>query len=844
MLAKYFDHLFPIQDPVIIFAIVLVLMLGAPILMARFNLPGMIGLLLAGAILGPNGLGLLARDQSFVLLGAVGLLYIMFTAALEVDLAAFKRYRVQGAVFGLLTFSLPQGIGTIVAYYLLGFDWPGAILLASMLASHTLLAYPIVSRLGLSKNPAVTATIGGTMVTDTLALMVLAVIAGSVRGEMNEAFWWRLGVSLVVFVLAILVGLPRIGRWFFRRMAKDGPGEFVFVLTSVFICAALSEAAGVEPIVGAFLAGLALNRLIPHTGALMNRIVFTGEAIFIPFFLISVGMLLDANVLFGGIRTWIVAIAITGTVIVTKFLAAEGARLVFGYSKDEGRVMFGLSVAQAAATLATVMVGHKLGLFDETIVNGAIVTILVTCIIGPWMVDRHAKKVAAAEKGRPSDEGPQQRILVPIVDASSAKPTIELAMLLRANGPNPLYPVFVAQDGPDVTARVAAGERTLAQVTSIASSADVPTHPLTRVDADVATAILRARKELRITDIVAGWDGRVSSEDRVFGSVLDDVAADPATTLSVIRQPHALNTTTRVLLVVPPRAEEDPSFTTSVATAKQIAKELGAPLEAIVEAMNEKATIKGLKAIRPSCKVVSKPIEQWDGLMQALADRVSQHDLLVLIGFREGSPAFEPSLHTLPRRVAARFPEVNQLTIFGAEFQAAGADVPQSQIVPAEEDLVAKEQIILGLEDLTLDAIIARICAHARGRWPNERPPGEAHYKAIAESAVELGPGVVLLRHVDKNLEEQSLWLGISRSGVERPQWEWKGHVFFLLFEPEEASVERDEELLEMQHLARDRMAVESLRFATSLNQAQEALRGSPALSDTMPPRSSRLPAE
>lgn len=301
--SSWFPEQFPIRDPVLIFAIVLILFLASPLVMNRFRLPGMIGLLLAGAILGPHALGILARDSSFVLLGSVGLIYIMFTAALEVELSAFRKYGIQGVVFGLLSFSIPMSLGMVMSRFVLGFEWPAAVLLASMFASHTLLAFPIVSRLGLSANQAVTTTLGGSMITDTGALLVLAVVAGMAAGEVNEAFWWRLGVSMVIFVSGIMLGLPRLGRWFFRRFAEDGPGEFVFVLTSVFLCAALSRAAGLEPILGAFLAGLALNRLIPHNSTLMNRLVFTGQAIFIPFFLLSINMILNTKMLFNNFHT-------------------------------------------------------------------------------------------------------------------------------------------------------------------------------------------------------------------------------------------------------------------------------------------------------------------------------------------------------------------------------------------------------------------------------------------------------------------------------------------------------------------------------------------------------------
>lgn len=825
MLAQYFSHFFPIKDPVIIFALVLILMLGSPIVMARFNLPSMIGLLLAGAVLGPNGFGILARDQSFILLGTVGLLYIMFTAALEVDLAVFKRYRVQGVVFGVLTFSVPQGLGTLGSYYLLGFDWPAAILLASMFASHTLLAYPIVSRLGLSKNQAVTTTIGGTMVTDTAALMVLAVIAGSTTGEVNETFWWKLGGSLTVFVTVVLVGLPRIGRWFFRRMAKDGPGEFVFVLASVFICAGLSELAGVEPIVGAFLAGIALNRLIPHNGALMNRLVFTGEAIFIPFFLLSVGMLLDSKVLFGGVRTWIVAGFMIGTVTLTKFLAAEGARFVFGFSVHEGRVMFGLSVAQAAATLAAVIVGHEIGLFDETVVNGTIMMILATCVLGPWMVERHAKKIVQATQLTVIDDLEHQRTLIPITDVLGAKPATNLAILLRGSSGSPLYPLFVAKDGEGVAERVAEGEHILSEVTSLAASADVPTQPATRVDTVVADAITRARKELRITEIVASWDGIVSSEERMFGSVLDAVVADAATTTCVIHQPQALNISTRVLLLVPPRADLDPCFERGVSMTKRIGGALGAPVVAMVVGTDERKLYRRLKRVRPPCKVLMKPLEDWDGLLATLAERVQVHDLVVMLGIRPSSEVFDEGLLALPRRLVSRFPDNNLIMIFPADAPLPSSGLAEPEPEP-EVALVSSDQIILSLDELSLEGVVARVAGHARARWPNSNPIEESSFPSMIDGARELAPGVILMRYRDRYLDEASLWLGVSRGGVTHDKWQAKGHLFFVLFGPDgRDSIDLSEMIQRVRMLARNAETTDKIRFSTNLKQAREALR-------------------
>lgn len=681
MLARWFEGIFPVQDPILIFAIVLILMLGAPALLGRFKLPGMIGLLLAGAILGPNALGVLARDKAFVLFGTVGLIYIMFTAALEIDLAVFKKYKLQGIGFGVLTFAIPQGLGLAVGKYLLGFSWPAAILFGSLFASHTLLAYPMASKLGLAKNRAVIAAIGGTMLTDVAALLVLAVIAGSASGEIDEAFWWRLGISLTVYVVAILVGLPRLGRWFFRRVREDGVAQFVFVLTSVFICASLAHTAGVEPIVGAFLAGLAINRLIPHHGPLMNRIQFTGDAIFIPFFLISVGMLIDPAVIFGGVRTAIVAVCMLGSVVVAKWLAAHGAGFLFRYSREEKQVMFGLSVAQAAATLAAVMVGFEVKLFDETVVNGSLVMILGTCILAPLVVDKNGSALAKSEAGKEDEEdadGSVQRLLVPIPDLESSRSILEFAMLFREPSQGqPIFPLgVVLEGGEDTEAKVAKNERTLKHIAAQLSAAEVPIHPMTRVESSVASAIAAASRDHRITDVLVAWDGVRSAKSRRFGSVLDEVLLDRERTLIVTRLPSPLGTTERVLVAIEPRLVERPEVKVAIGRAKKVARMLGAALVVLSEQGEVKAVKSVVKDVKPSMSVTFEPLVAWSSLAQALTDRVKETDLVVLLESREGTTGPMGERLSLVHDVASRFPEANVLAIYAAEATANGSDAP------------------------------------------------------------------------------------------------------------------------------------------------------------------------
>lgn len=756
-----------INDPVVIFALVTLLILGMPFAMAKVKMPGMVGLLLAGALLGPNALGLLERDSSFILLGKVGLIYIMFTAALEVDLGVFKRYRVHAGVFGVLTFMLPQGLGSLVAFYVLGFDWPASILLASLFASHTLLAYPVASRLGLAKSQAVTTTVGGTMITDTAALLVLAIVAGTAQGELNEAFWWRLGVSLAIYVTVIFFGVPRAGRWLFKRVGDDGAAQFVFVLATVFTCAALAHAAGVEDIVGAFLAGLALNRLIPHNSTLMNRIVFTGEAIFVPFFLISVGMLLDARVLFGGFQTWLVAVSMVGTVLLTKWMAAHATRPFLRFSGDEAQVMFGLSVAQAAATLAAVMVGHrlweegKLGFFDHTVVNGSIVMILVTCTVAPVLVDRFGRRVAKAQASKEViDHGaPPQRILLPLRDDKTAKPLIDLAILLRDEGQSqPLYLAHATRDDIEVADGVAKGEKMLSHAVEHASAAEVPVHPLTRVDAEIGSALVRARKELRITHMVLGWDGQPPVSDNVLGTVTDPVLADGYATVVLARLTHQLGTTTRVTLALPPGRLDDAALPDALSAIKRIAAQTGAPLTVLVEREEMDRAKRLIAATKPSCKLELHPLESWASLNQALVDRMTEHDLVVLYGVRP-SETEDGDLLRSPLVVASRFPEANLIVVYGPTAAAArAAATPAQWLTP--------RRVQLGLVAVDLPTAVAALVDRALPPDDRGDPTLPVPLEALVRSARPLAPGVLVLNAWWNAVRKPTMLVGVLPQGL------------------------------------------------------------------------------
>lgn len=663
-----FDAL-QVSDPVAVFALVAFLILLAPIVMGRWQLPGTIGLLLAGAVLGPNALGVLARDQSFILFGTVGLLYIMFTAALEIDMVVLRRSKFHSMVFGLLTFAIPQSLGTVVGHYLLGFGWPASILLSSLFASHTLLAYPIASRLGISRDTAVTTAVGGTIITDTLALLVLAVIAGSVRGEMNEFFWYRLAGSLTLYVLAILYGLPKLARWFFRNVGRDGVTEFVFVLAVVFGCASLSHVAGSEPIVGAFLAGLALNRLIPHNSPLMNRIQFTGEAIFVPFFLLSVGMLLDVRVFLSDWRAWMISAAMLTTVTTTKWLAALISSKILGYNKDQLRVMFGLSLAQAAATLAATVVGYEIGLFDDAVVNGAIVMILVTCVIAPWHVERYGRKMVQNMASSPEPvAAEQQRILTALSERAPSHHLLDLAMLLRKpEQGQAIYPATVIQDNGDTSVKVSSAERVLGDATSYLSQAEVPSTPLTRIDLNLASGILKTRRELNATEVLMGWSQQSRAPEFFFGSLMENLLRDRDFSLVVLRPRAPLNTTRRMLLAVPPEADLEPSFNNGVRLIKRLSRQLSAPALVVTPRKGSDRMLKRMNSLSPDCDLSVGKAETWPTLSRALKEQYRDGDLIVLMGARQTGLASMHAMTRLPEEIAEQFPKANFLLLYAAE---------------------------------------------------------------------------------------------------------------------------------------------------------------------------------
>jgi Kef-type K+ transport system membrane component KefB/mannitol/fructose-specific phosphotransferase system IIA component (Ntr-type) len=766
----------PATNPVLIFALAMLLFVSAPILFERLRVPGIVGLLVAGALVGPNGLNLLARDPTIVLLGTVGLLYIMFIAGAEIDLHGFRRYRHRSIVFGLLTNVLPQGLG-IGLGLALGYGWAASILLASMFASHTLVAYPVASRLGITRNEAVTVTVGGTIITDSIALLVLAVVAASVGGVLDLAFWLRLGVSLAVFVVLVLLVLPHLARWFFRAERSGASTEFAFVLAAIFICAWLAELAGVEAIIGAFLAGLALNRLIPDSGPLMSRLHFVGNSLFIPFFLLSVGMLVDVRVLAAGSGAWQVMLGMTGMVILTKWLAARIARSLFGYSSAEGMTMFGLSVPQAAATLAATLVGYRIGLFDDAVLNGSILMILVTCVVGPWAVERYGRSVAMQEEGKSYEraEAPQ-RILIPMSNPATAEALLDLALLVREPGSaEPLHPLTVVPGrGESVEAQVANAEKLLGHAVIYAAGAEVPVLPLTRVDFNFASGIARGVAETRSSVVVIGWDARRSAQQWIFGSVLDQLLEEMRQAMLVARITRPLNTTRGITLIVPPGAERVAGFVGAARLVRRMAARLGAPLHCVVVGTDPEPYRAAVAGAGPGGPVTGEAVDHWEWLLPTLERRVTSAELVVVLSSRRGGVSWHRELEKLPEQLV-QLRSDSFIIVYPSEAETLTRGEPGALV--GLESLDAR-RAVFGLPRMPLrGALQTLLHTEFPGDLKRLHTLTDTLLEQEDEYSTELLPGVLVPHLRVGDLARPLLFLGTSREGIEHPS----GNVVHLI---------------------------------------------------------------
>lgn len=656
ILANLFQTELPLTNPTLKFFLILVIILSAPIIFNRIKIPHLLGLIIAGAVIGPNGFNLITRDSSIILSGTAGLLYIMFIAGLEIDLLEFKKNSSKSLLFGFNTFMIPMVLGILTGIYILNFSIPTSVLLASMFASHTLIAYPIISKLGVAKNRAVTITIGGTMITDTLSLLVLAVIVGMETGEVNTQFWVKLSFSIAIFISIVMFLFPLIGRWFFKRV-EDNVSQYIFVLAMVFFGAVLAEAAGIEGIIGAFLTGLALNRLIPRSSSLMNRVEFVGNAIFIPFFLIGVGMLIDYKMFFKDFDTLKIAAVMTLVASFSKYAAAWLTQKKLKYSADERRLIFGLSNAQAAATLAAVLIGYNIivgktpegeviRLLNDSVLNGTIIMILITCTIASFVAQKGARNLALAESylGTTDDAEIDERILIPVNNPETIEELINLSILIKSKkNTSNLFALNILNIDKAETESKA--KKTLEKAMSTAAAADIPLHQLLRYDFNIRNGISSVVKENRITDLVLGLHVKKSISDSFLGNLTKGILDKCNTTTLVYKPVQPISTIKRQIIVVPANAENEIGFPFWLIKIWNIASNTGAKL---IFYAHEK-TLHILKDIQSKHPVNTDFVEYdaWDNFLN-LSTEIKENDNLWIILSRKSKPSYHENMLHVP----------------------------------------------------------------------------------------------------------------------------------------------------------------------------------------------------
>ena len=663
---------FPITDPTLIFFVVMLIILFAPIVMGKLRIPHIIGMVLAGVAVGQYGLNILVRDDSFELFGKVGLYYIMFLASLEMDIEGVRRNKGRFGVFGLLTFAVPSVMTYVACITVLHYSVLASLLLGCIMASNTLIAYPIVGRYGLQRKPSVTLSVGSSMISLLMALVSLAAIVASYGGNTGVMFWVLFVGKFVGYCVLMALLIPRLARWFLRRYS-DAVMQFIFVMSMLFMSAALSEAVGLEGIFGAFVAGLILNRFIPHVSPLMNRIEFIGNALFIPYFLIGVGMLINLQLLFagGGILGVVIMIVVFGTV--GKAVAAYLASWLFRLPLSSGNMMFGLTSAHAAGAIAMLMVGMKMEvapgvpLVTDDMLNGVVIMILFTCIISTIVTERSAQQITLRDKEMPEDStasNSEEKVLIPMKYPEYAQRLVNLAMMMRNPKNNTQFVgLNVVYDDDDMLRNQEQGQRLLERMAQYSAATDIHMQTQVRVAANIANGIRHAYKEFRATESLIGMHMHPEVSQKFWGEFHQSLFNGLNSQIIMARLTQPLTTIRRIQVAVPSRAQFEPGF---YRWLERLCR-LGSNLECHTEFFGREDVLPLIEnyvlSRHHDMRVSYTKMAHW-AEMPNLAASISPDNLFVVVTARKGTVSYKNALEFLPDEITRHFSGTNIMIIF------------------------------------------------------------------------------------------------------------------------------------------------------------------------------------
>lgn len=658
----------PLQSPILIFSLILFIILLAPILLRPIKVPSVVGLICAGILIGPHGLNILEQSLFVEVFSTIGLLYIMFLAGLDLNLIEFKANRNKSYVFGALTFFIPLGLGFPVCHYLLGMDFYASFLVAAIFATHTLVTYPTVSNYGISKDLSVAITVGGTILTDTAVLISLAIILGSHSGHIGAEFWVRLIISIALFSLFMFWVVPRFAGWFFQKMDQHKHAHYIFVLAVVFLAAFLADIASLEGIIGAFAAGLALNKFIPSSSALMNRIEFIGNSLFIPFFLISVGMIVDVKVLFNGFMALLIALALTVVAFAGKYIAAHATQLVFKLSRDQRFLIFGLSSAHAAATLAVVLVGYNAGIVDDSILNAIVVIILVSCVIASFVTEHAARNVGLSSDrsgSKPVDiEFEMEQILVPISTTTPVENLLHLAVLIKEKKSiHPLAIVNVVPNTEEAEEHVAAAKKAMTEFSSEISDADVDLNVMATIDHNPAIGISRTAREIAANIILMNWSQKAGVMRKIINNNIDSILYHTNKTLFMCNLQYPITNHTGIFVVLPQFAEFEPEFNYAIEKIARLSIELSLPVALHCNTNTYNAIRKFTKAQDLTLDMKFREFTAWEDFFVVFR-KLSEKDLIILMSARKGNISHNVYLDALPEKLERHLNGFSKILVY------------------------------------------------------------------------------------------------------------------------------------------------------------------------------------
>ena len=634
------------NDPVLVFGLVTLILLFAPAIFKKIGLPEIIGIIVFGMIFGPSALNVLGKDSGIELFGTVGLIYILFIAALEVDITDFIKNKYKSLIFGILTFIIPSILGFVVFYFLLGKSVSASILFGSMLSAHTLVSYPIVSKLSVTSNSAVVVTLGGTIITDTLALIVLAVVSQlhiSDKGTFSVTLsLFALLAFLIFFSLYII---PKIGYWFFK-VSYDQVNQYIFVLFIVFLCASLAHIGGMKAIVGAFLAGLGLNVLINKPSALMHRIEFVGKAIFIPFFLISIGMKVNFDSFMKDEKSWLAGGLMILIAHLGKFTAAFITQKILKYSSTERNIIYGLSTSQVAAALAISFSGYELGLFGEDVFNGTILLVFFNIFSSALIVEKFAKLLAISKEGKKTFSEDENRILVPIANPKNTQSLVDIAITMQESSTSDkIFSLAVIKDKPNYEKELQEKNEILENVKKHALETGTSITSVSKLEFNITDGIIRSTKELNIDQLIIGWNGKITSNYNIFGSVLDKLLEELSQSVLVVKVAHPINIFKNIRLFCPKYCEYEPGYTKWLQKILKASKKINVNLK-IYSTNNTRKSIEQIA--KDEFEIQYHSFEKWENYSN-LADDFLENDLVVAVSARKGTISYHNVLNQIPK---------------------------------------------------------------------------------------------------------------------------------------------------------------------------------------------------